>query len=107
MTTFQLDKYASNKEIKWITAQRIDGGEWVGRYVSTNDHYPTLDRITDETPIGEMRRSEFAIFRNSERIMDAKPRLYWRGSEVKVYLSSCVGGFVNSMNSDFSLNVRR
>jgi len=107
MNTFPLDKYTGNPDIKWITAQRITGGVWVGRYLSGAGHYPTLDKILDETPMGEMRRSELAIFRNSPRIEDAKPRLYWRGCEVPVYLNTAVSGMVNGMNSDYSTNWKR
>jgi hypothetical protein len=100
-TTFPLDKYANNPEVKFITAQAIDGGEWVGRYLSIGEGIPSFDRIMDETPIGEMRRSEFAIFRNRPTIGDNRPRYYWRGAEVKVNISSAVSGLINSRSSDF------
>jgi hypothetical protein len=110
MTTFELDAYKDDKQVKWIVAQRIAGDNWVGRYLvlvntdGTTSHYPTLDNVLENTPIGEMRRSEFAVFKNSPRIWDAKPRLYWRGPEVPVHLNGALSGFVNAVNSDFTIN---
>jgi hypothetical protein len=102
MGTLQLDKYQNDNRVKWIVAQRIAGGVWVGRYTSTLDRVSTLDKIFDETPIGEMRKSEFAVFRNGPNILESKPRKYWRGCEVPNLLVT--GGLINYVNSDFTIN---
>jgi hypothetical protein len=113
MTTFPISKYENDHQVKWIVAQRIDGGDWFGRYLSFRlddgtgtDKIPTFDRIFDETPIGEMRKSEFAIFRNRPGIEDYldSPRRYWRGPEVKTYLSSSLAGLINTVQSDLSFS---
>ena len=59
------NKY-NGTDVKWIHAQRINGGEWAIRFLSLMDSCPDINnsRMLDETAIGEMNQSEFAIFRN-------------------------------------------
>jgi len=85
---------------KWIHAQRVSGGDWKLRFYSFKQECPSLDdgRMLDETPIGEMKQSEFAIFRYSENWQDRRPR---RLLDLRDKSNASVCGLVNSLESDW------
>ena len=88
---------------KWIYAQRVNGGEWKIRFYSFKQECPSLDdsRMLDETPIGEMKKSEFAIFRYSENWQDRKPRRLLDLRDKSDAPICGLGGFINAFESDW------
>ena len=69
--------FENDTTIKWIYAQRIDGGAWVCKRLTGSASIPksiVKSDMFESTPIGEMQRSEFAIFRNRPNWMDYQPR---------------------------------
>jgi hypothetical protein len=101
MKKFPIDKYSSDTRVKWIVAQRIDGGEWQGILLSVRGEVPTFERALDEIPRGELLRSELGIFRNRLGIGENRPRYYWRGREVPTFLAPGLCGLINSRSSDY------
>ncbi len=89
---------------KWIHAQRINGGEWKIRFYSFRHEIGSVDdsRMMDETQIGEMKVSEFAIFRYRDNWQDDRPRRYidLRDKSDRP-VSSALGGLINSFESDW------
>jgi len=99
--TTDLNKYANDNNVKWIVAKRHYDGEWVIRYVSILDESPTLENILDETPLGEMKVSEFAVFKNRPNWWMNKRRRYYRGCDVPVYFNAALGSLINARESDW------
>lgn len=90
-------------EIKWIFAQRVNGGEWEVRGLTCRENSGTIEdsRMFDETPIGEMKQSEFAIFRNRENWIDFRPRRYLDLRDKSNAPIIGLGGLINSFESDY------
>lgn len=88
---------------KWIYAQRINGGEWKLRFLSFKEECPNLDdsRMLDETQIGEMRQSEFAIFRYCENWQDRRPRRLLDLRDKSNAPIVGLGGLINAFESDW------
>lgn len=86
---------------KWIHAQRINGGEWKIRFYSFKQECPSLDHMLDETQIGEMRQSEFAIFRYGENWQDRKPRRFLDLRDKSNAPICGLGGLINAFESDW------
>ena len=86
---------------KWIHAQRINGGEWKIRFYSFKPECPSLSdsRMLDETQIGEMKQSEFAIFRYSENWQDRRPRRLLDLRDKTGFPIRGLEGLVNSRSS--------
>lgn len=95
------NKYADDKMVKWIVARRRYDGEWVIRYVSILHRVPTLEKVLDETPIGEIKVSEFGVFRNRPDWWIYNPSRYYRGCDVPVIFGSAVGALINALQSDW------
>ncbi len=62
--------------IKFIYAQRIGGGEWEVKGLSSVCRSIEDSNMFESTPMGIMARSEFAIFRNRDNWQDHKPIKY-------------------------------
>lgn len=90
-------------ERKWIIAQRINGGDWKIRFYSFKNECPSLDnsRVIDETPIGEMKQSEFAVFRFSDNWKDRRPRRLLDLRDKSNFPIVGLGGLINSLESDW------
>jgi hypothetical protein len=88
---------------KWIHAQRINGGEWKLRFYSFREECPDLDnsRMMDETQIGEMKQSEFAIFRYCENWQDHRPRRLLDLRDKSGAPIRGLGGLINALESDW------
>ena len=86
---------------KWILAQRIDGGEWKIRFYSFKTECPSLSdsRMLDETQIGEMKQSEFAVFRYSENWQDRRPRRLLDLRDKSNFPIRGLEGLINSRSS--------
>ena len=89
-------------DIKWIIAQRRKGGTWQIRYIGNGANgIPSLDHVLDNTQIGDIKDSEFGVFKNRENWWEYRPRRYYCGFEVKINLHACCGGLINSRGSDW------
>jgi hypothetical protein len=90
-------------EIKWIFAQRVDDGEWKVRGLTTRENSGTIEdsRMFDETQISEMKRSEFAIFKNRENWLDFRPRRYLDLRDKSERPICGLGNLINSFESDW------
>jgi len=97
-----MNKYEKDTNVKWIVAKRHAVGEWIIRYVSILRQSPTLEKILDETPLGEIAVSEFAVFKNRPGCLDnGRPRCYYRGCDVRVFIGRALGGLINARESDW------
>ena len=90
-------------EIHWISAQRIDGGEWKIRFLSSAEYRPSLDdsKMFDETPMGVMNRSEFGIFRNRRNWFEMHPLRYLDLRDKTNAPICSFGGLINSREADW------
>ena len=88
---------------KWIHAQRVNGGEWKIRFYSFKHECPNLDDspMLDQTQIGEMKQSEFAIFRYCENWQDRKPRRLLDLRDKSNAPIIGLGGLLNAFESDW------
>ena len=88
---------------KWIHAQRVNGKEWKIRFLSFRNECPDLDEspMLDQTQIGEMKQSEFAIFKYTENWQDCRPfRLLDLRDKSDAPICG-LGNLINSLNSDW------
>jgi hypothetical protein len=60
----------------------------------------------DTTPIGEMKRSEFAIFRNRDNWQERRPVCYIDLRDKRDRPIRGLEGLINSVQSDLSLSKR-
>jgi len=71
-------KHSMDRSVKWIFAQRRGGGDWAIRHLGFTAGCPgwNNNRMLEETQIGDMRESEFGIFRNVAGWWKRAPRKY-------------------------------
>ena len=96
------NRYAGT-EIKWIIAQRIDGGVWKIRYMGNGKRgiVPSLEHVLDETQQGMIHISEFGVFKNRQNWWEYTPRKYYRGHKVSTHFCLSLGGLINSLDSSW------
>jgi len=94
------NKYQDSR-IKWLIAQKIQGREWEIKRLGTQPTPPTLTDLLDNTPVGEMKVSEFGVFRNRADWWKCRPRRYYRGYEVPMLFGTAMGGLINALESDW------
>lgn len=94
-------------DVIWIYAQRTNDGEWIGRFLTVAGcKRKSIEdsRLFDETPIGEMKQSEFAIFKNHPEASwkDFPPRYYLdMRDKSKRRIGGILSGLINSFESDW------
>jgi len=88
---------------KWVHAQRINGEDWKLRFYSFREVCPSLDDgpMLEQTPIGEMKQSEFAIFRYSKNWQDRRPRRLLDLRDKSRAPICGLGNLINSLESDW------
>jgi hypothetical protein len=66
--TDKRNRFSNDKEVKWVIAQRVSGGEWRVLFLSFSETCPSLEDgnkpYFDSVPQGEFNNSEFAVFKN-------------------------------------------
>ena len=96
------NKYQDDKQIRWIIAQKPKDGRWEIRYLCTLENVPTLEKVLDETPVGQIKTSEFGVFKNRPDWWEYRPTRYYRGFETKdVNFRAMLGGLINRLESDW------
>jgi len=102
-TKEMLPEHIRNFAPKWIHAQRVNGGDWKLRFYSFREECPSLDDspMLDQTPIGEMKQSEFAIFRYCENWQDRRPRRLLDLRDKSRAPICGLGNLINSLESDW------
>lgn len=95
-------------DIKWIVAQRINGGEWAIKYLGSGEFAPNLmtddgyiHPIIDNSPAYERDDSEFAVFRNTQNWWGKNPNRLVDFRDKRNHPIGANFSFINELDSSW------
>jgi hypothetical protein len=94
-------KINNDKSIKWLYCQSINSEEWTIRHIGKALKNIEDSRMFDETPIGVINQSDFAIFRNRPNWRDYHPRYFASYRDRSNDPINGLGGLINSLDSSW------